>query len=489
MALPVQDTPCGLLDTAKTATYTDASGTSASLLFPDALLSTATTLPNPEAFFSAAGVLREFGLWTTTGSPTGPILLAANKNVTSGLRLVQFLSGGGQAAEAKKLLSTKDYSTYESTLLGSAAGIVKDYFKVTAKGGVATYTYAFGEPLITDTKLWNADDLTTIVASSHTATSIIGNLMNDGVLLKPTEIFATGDTASMYTDISQANLQNAAASGTGYITATGVLTITSTTSGTFLSGMTLSWSTSSGVLSGSSNSWNVTFSPTAAVGSSASPVAITGTATNATSLFEIYALENIEGKLTDAQRTTKNTLECKNLRFFGAFFIEYCYYRSRYSALLDLYFNVFTVATYAAPTVTNLFSTTGDTKYTGTASTTMSQADYLKVIAYHLACLNTRLVDMRRLLIQINKMYGSYYKKLQDAINGTSGVSGSTTSVFNSLTALQLSATDTNKYLEEADYRQGVMDYASEKNRYANILLGVYAFLNLSALAVVVYSM
>jgi len=418
MALPVQDTPCGLLDTTKTATYTDLSGTPASLLFPAALLSTATNLPNPEAFFSAAGVLREFGVWTTGLS--GPILLAANKNVTSGLRLVQFLSGGGQAADAKTILATTDYSTYGSTLLGSAAGIVKDYFKVAAKGGVATYTYAPTTPLITDTKLWNADDLTNIVAATPTATSIIGNLMKDGFLLKPTEIFATGDTASMY--------------GTDGATSSAAAT--------------------------------------------------------ATSLFQIYAIENIEGKLTNAQRATKNTLECKNLRFFGAFFIEYCYYRSRYSALLDLYFNVFTVATYAAPTVTNLFGTTDDTKYTGTASTTIpSQADYLKVIAYHLACLNTRLVDMRRLLIQINKMYGSYYKQLQDAINGTSGVSGSTTSVFNSLTALQLSAKDTNKYLEEADYRQGVMDYASEKNRYANILLGVYAFLNLSALAVVVYSM
>jgi len=336
------------------------------------------------------------------------------------LRLVQFLSGGGQAADAKTILATTDYSTYGSTLLGSAAGIVKDYFKVAAKGGVATYTYAPTTPLITDTKLWNADDLTNIVAATPTATSIIGNLMKDGFLLKPTEIFATGDTASMY--------------GTEGATSSAAAT--------------------------------------------------------ATSLFQIYAIENIEGKLTNAQRATKNTLECKNLRFFGAFFIEYCYYRSRYSALLDLYFNVFTVATYAAPTVTNLFGTTDDTKYTGTASTTIpSQADYLKVIAYHLACLNTRLVDMRRLLIQINKMYGSYYKQLQDAINGTSGVSGSTTSVFNSLTALQLSAKDTNKYLEEADYRQGVMDYASEKNRYANILLGVYAFLNLSALAVVVYSM
>ena len=419
MALPVQATPCGLLDTTRTATY--ASGIT-SVLFPDPLLSTATTLINPDAFFSAAGVLREFADWST--APSGSILSAANKNVTSGLRLVQFLSGGGQAADAKTLSASTDYATYGSTLLGTTpgttVGIVKNYFKVTAKGGVDSYTYAPTTPLITDTKLWNSADLDTIGRNPPTATSIIGHLMKDGFLLKPIEIFATGDTASMY--------------GTDGAT--------------------------------------------------------TSAAADPTSLFQIYAIENIEGKLTDAQRRVKNNLECKNLRFFGAFFIEYCYYRSRYSALLDLYFNVFTVATYTAPAVTNLFGTSDDTKYAGTAGTGIpSQADYLKVIAYHLACLNTRLVDMRRLLGQINTMYGAYYKQLRDAINETSGVSGSTTSVFNSLTALQLSAKDTNKYLEEADYRQGVMDYASEKNRYANILLGVYAFLNLSALAVVVYSM
>lgn len=424
MALPVQASPCSLLDTTKTAIFVSGSTT---LLFPDTLLSTATSLTNPEAFFSAAGVLREFADWTT--GPTGSILLAANKNVTSGLRLVQFLSGGGQAADAKALSSTTDYSTYGSTLLGLTVGIVKNYFKVTTKGGVDSYTYAPTTPLITDIKLWNDADLATIGAATPTATSIIGNLMKDGFLLKPTEIFATDDTASMY------------------------------------------------VTDG----------------------ATTSAAASPTSLFQIYAIENIEGKLTDTQRAIKNRLECKNLRFFGAFFIEYCYYRSRYSALLDLYFNVFTkpMADYVSPTgttLTNLFSGTGSgfTQYTGTAGTGIpSQADYLKVIAYHLACLNTRLVDMRRLLGQINTMYGAYYKQLRDAINGTSGstTSGSTTSVFNSLTALQLSAKDTNKYLEEADYRQGVMDYASEKNRYANILLGVYAFLNLSALAVVVYSM
>ena len=415
MALPVQATPCGLLDTTKPATY--ASGIT-SVLFPDALLSTATTLINPDAFFSAAGVLREFADWIT--APSGSILSAANKNVTSGLRLVQFLSGGGQAADAKTLSASTDYATYGSTLLGDRVGIVKNYFKVTAKGGVDSYTYAPTTPLITDTKLWNSADLDTIGLVTPTATSIIGHLMKDGFLLKPTEIFATGDTASMY--------------GTDGAT--------------------------------------------------------TSAAASPTSLFQIYAIENIEGKLTDAQRLVKNNLECKNLRFFGAFFIEYCYYRSRYSALLDLYFNVFTKSTtdYVPPTGMLMFSGSGSgsTQYAGTAP---SQADYLKVIAYHLACLNTRLVDMRRLLGQINTMYGAYYKQLRDAINETSGVSGSTTSVFNSLTALQLSAKDTNKYLEEADYRQGVMDYASEKNRYANILLGVYAFLNLSALAVVVYSM
>jgi hypothetical protein len=361
--------------------------------------------------------LREFGDWTN--GPTGSILKTPNS--TNKFRLVQFLSGGGSASAAAAATSPKIYANYSGTLLGSTVGIVKNYFKVPANGGVASYTYPTTAPLLADTKLWNSTDINSATYDLiATPTSIIGNLMKNEFLLKPNQIFVPGSTRDF--------------SGTP------------------------------------------------------------------TSLFQIYAIENSAGELTTAQKSTKTMLESTNMRFFGAFFIEYCYYRSRYSALLDLYFNVFITPpeNYIAPTgdmLNFLFvsSGTGDNKYTGTASNTVpTQADYLKVITYHLACLNTRLVDMRRLLTKVNSLYSAYYTELQNTLNdrnNNSNSNGSTKSVTDALTALNTSAEDTQDYLSEADYRKGVMDYASEKNRYSNILLGVYAFLNLSALAVVIYSM
>jgi hypothetical protein len=38
---------------------------------------------------------------------------------------------------------------------------------------------------------------------------------------------------------------------------------------------------------------------------------------------------------------------------------------------------------------------------------------------------------------------------------------------------------------DESAFRQGIMEYTSEKNRYSNILLGIYAFLNIAVIAVI----
>ena len=409
MALEVATNPCGLLqDSATAVTY--ATGVTGNLYAPSV---TATTLTTPQAFFTAAGVMREFGEWTA--GPSGSILTLLKASTTSKYRLVQFLSGGGAAAAAAAATPAKTYANYPDTLLGTGTGIVKTYFKATAKGGVGSYTYTSTSPLLADKKLWDALDVdATTYTLKATPASIIGNLMKDGFLLKPTQIFTPGDTTAGNYDVP-------------------------------------------------------------------------------TSLFQIYATENSAGQLTSAQQSTKTMLECTNLRFFGAFFIEYCYYRSRYSALLDLYFNVYTTSTttYIPPTgniLTTLFNNSGTVTELKYSTPGPSQSEYLTAIAYHLACLNTRLVDLRRLLTMVNSLYSTYYTQLQSTLNNKD-VNGSTTAVTNALTALQLSAEDTKDYLSEADYRQGVMEYASEKNRYSNILLGVYAFLNLSALAVVVYSM
>ena len=45
---------------------------------------------------------------------------------------------------------------------------------------------------------------------------------------------------------------------------------------------------------------------------------------------------------------------------------------------------------------------------------------------------------------------------------------------------------EAQKYMTETEFQQGAMEYNSEKNRYANVLLSLYAFLNIAAVAMIV---
>lgn len=217
---------------------------------------------------------------------------------------------------------------------------------------------------------------------------------------------------------------------------------------------------------------------------------------NTNSLFYFYNLEE-KGPISSAQLSLRNKLEATNLRFYGAFFVEYCYYKSRYDLLLAEYFRVYVQSSTGTGTNTYqkiipsspqyvLFSTSAGTENNYTDGL---QPNYLSVLAYHLACVNTRLTDMRKVLDTVNSYYSGVFTTLQATINGNASTPASTAALKAAVGALQVSSTEANAYLKDEDFRKGVMEYTDEKNRYANILLGLYAFLNLSALAVIVYSM
>ena len=101
-----------------------------------------------------------------------------------------------------------------------------------------------------------------------------------------------------------------------------------------------------------------------------------------------------------------------------------------------------------------------------------------------MACLNTRIQDMQRILSAINTYYSTVFTTLQSTLNDAD-VPGSNKKLTQTITALQASANDATGYLAQADFQKAAMEYNSEKNRYANILLGLYAFLNIAALATV----
>lgn len=223
----------------------------------------------------------------------------------------------------------------------------------------------------------------------------------------------------------------------------------------------------------------------------------TGPVAGSESLVYLYNLQQSSTPLTSAQTTRINDLEAKNLRFFGAFLCEYCFYKTRYDSLLADFFTTYakTLAganayvgsapnSFIGSLSTGPGVATDNLKYVLDANGKITQSDYLKIEGYHLACLNTRLTDMRRLLAAINTYYSSVFTNLQTSINDEVTV-GSTTRLQNTITALQTSANDASGYLAQTDFNKAAMEYNSEKNRYANILLGLYAFLNIAALATV----
>ena len=199
------------------------------------------------------------------------------------------------------------------------------------------------------------------------------------------------------------------------------------------------------------------------------------------SLIYLYNLAQ-KTKLSPAQQGLQSTLEATNLRFFGAFMAEYCFYRTRYDWLLTKFFSVYSIPTIGAGAYTTSLSTTASPALS--ASVSLSQPEYINGLMYQMACLNTRLSDMRTLLSKINAYYNGVFTEIQTNINSSTAV-GSNKKLTETITALQTSATKANTYLAETDFAQEAMNYNSEKNRYSNILLGLYAFLNIAALATV----
>lgn len=198
------------------------------------------------------------------------------------------------------------------------------------------------------------------------------------------------------------------------------------------------------------------------------------------SLVYLYRLaQKGTGYLTPTQQDRKSRLETKNLRFFGAFLAEYCFYRTRYEILLKQYFIV-----YARPKESYAAPSTALKLLQSTTSTPVSQQNYLKDLAIELAKLNTRLMDLRKLLGKISMYYNTVYVKIQQTINDDNAM-GSNKDLVNRITALNESTVQAQKYLSDLDFHQGVMEYNSEKNRYGNMLLALYAFLNIAAVAAI----
>ena len=343
---------------------------------------------------ASGGILKTYSSQISTYSGSINTILKADAILTnSPLTLIKFLSGGGIGNTDTFVI---DYSQFKNVVLTS---IVETYFTPQ----VNSYTYSTpAAPLIADSKFWtNGDD---IAANPN---SILGRMLNAGLLLKSSDLYAPGSKTSL-----------------------------------------------------------------------------------------LYLLNLEAGKRSTEQNTRILELEARNLKFMGAWLAEYCFYRCRYEWLLKKFFAVYTtppsgVGAYTSPSpkvIGSLFAGSGSAanQYSGQSSSySVSQQEYINCMVYHLACLNTRMVDMRRLLGKIGIYYTAVQTQIQASINNANEA-GSNTDLIKKITTLNNSADTTQKYLTKQDFHKGVMEYNLEKNRYSNILLSFYAFLNIVAVAVIV---
>lgn len=214
------------------------------------------------------------------------------------------------------------------------------------------------------------------------------------------------------------------------------------------------------------------------------------------SLIYLYNYENDNTKdITEIQTNKKIKLESKNLKFFGAFLSEYCFYRNRYDFLLKEYFTIYKKQgsgagnAYTPPAtgdgVYSLFAGKG-TAVNQYAGERVTQPEHLKIIAYHMALLNTKMTDMRTLLGHIASFYAIVSDNVKAQINN-SAFMGSNDNLTKKLVALNQTSQSANDYMTEKDFHEAAMQYNAEKNRYSNVLLGLYSFLNIAAVAMIIH--
>jgi len=182
-------------------------------------------------------------------------------------------------------------------------------------------------------------------------------------------------------------------------------------------------------------------------------------------------------------RSQINVLQNKNMLFFTFFVYEYCYYRTMYNTLLTQYFLEY--STIANPSMPNIpYLKTSEATSVLTSADPPGQASRLDGIVNVMARLNSRLVDMRRLLTAIQIYYSdaltSYQRILADSSH-----TGSDSYIEDKVIALRSDEVDLTQLQDQSKFRQAVMDYTKQKNRYSGLLLGVYTFLNIAAIAII----
>jgi hypothetical protein len=203
-----------------------------------------------------------------------------------------------------------------------------------------------------------------------------------------------------------------------------------------------------------------------------------------TTLYQLTSRSDLPPNDAAAVQSNINKYETQNKVFYSFFVYEYCYYNTMYTQLLQQYFYEYTsnapMSRFANIT---LMRTSTGTNCT-TLTTAEAQAARLDAIAITLAQVNSRLTDMRNLLTAVQDYYSTSLQNLQAALHAR-GKMGSDNDAEAKVTLLMNQSVNVQTAKNDASVRQGIMEYTGEKNRYSNILLGIYAFLNIAIVGVI----
>ena len=208
-----------------------------------------------------------------------------------------------------------------------------------------------------------------------------------------------------------------------------------------------------------------------------------------TTLYKTLATSNLDPSIVTSIQNRIDLLQNKNYMFYSFFVYEYCYYNTMYNALLAQYFNEYSSTSPSGrfPNIGTV-KTSSNTACTETSGTTpaglAAQAGRLDGLSILLARVNSRLTDMRNLLSALQNYYSGSLQAMQTTLN-TAGVLGSDNHAQMKVTALMNQSINVKQAKDDSTFRQGILEYTSEKNRYSNILLGIYAFLNIAIIGVI----
>jgi len=180
-------------------------------------------------------------------------------------------------------------------------------------------------------------------------------------------------------------------------------------------------------------------------------------------LVKIY-MNEVKNTSTTSQ-SEKVELESRNKKLLSHLTYEYCFYFKLYKKLGSKFFSL---VSKQSPLTSTDFSDLPTALISGTSLTPLGSA---------LSSINDKLKALTTLSNEIAKDANTSWNSVKGGLD--------TNSLNEAIQKLQNSA-PTNQ-LQLIDAQRRAVDYSREKNVNTNMYLGIYAFLNISALAIILH--